>query len=405
MQDLLYYGIFAYITFAVVILYTLMMGTSDFHRNGYVGALHYQLTIGIQESCVSCCGKICPGRVRKGFGRISNYFLYKPNHILQLVYLSLVMFGFYFFQRDTFAYIPGVYLSGIHRIGAYVAVGITLVSFVVSCNVNPGYINKLNHKYYMSLYDYDRYLYIKKKCETCSFNKPARSKHCRVCDKCVSRFDHHCPWINNCVGEGNLKYFLTFVFLTASLCLYGAYLCIYVIFSIIKVKNLLRLGYNTKQGWQPLSTFEIFRYLFYESQMVFPLGLFCLIISIFLYYFFGYHLWLIYKNTTTNETSKWSDIKDQIAVVRLKEKLKKQKQDKQLNEKSVNNSNTKDKSKKHKQQSHINNNNNTKEGDETKSHLPLPKSSKELHNIYDRGLWKNLYELLFSKPYPKEKQI
>jgi len=45
-------------------------------------------------------------------------------------------------------------------------------------------------------------------CSPCSIKKHSRSKHCWQCHKCISVFDHHCMWLNNCIGEANYKAFL-----------------------------------------------------------------------------------------------------------------------------------------------------------------------------------------------------
>ncbi|KAK4940425.1 palmitoyltransferase akr1 [Elasticomyces elasticus] len=47
-------------------------------------------------------------------------------------------------------------------------------------------------------------------CTICMIRKPLRSKHCGRCKRCIAREDHHCPWVDNCIGVNNHRHFVLY---------------------------------------------------------------------------------------------------------------------------------------------------------------------------------------------------
>jgi len=116
-------------------------------------------------------------------------------------------------------------------------------------------------------------------CIKCSCVKPDRAHHCSACGYCVLKFDHHCPWLNNCVGFTNYKYFVLFLG-------YGFYLCVFGFFAVLP--HLTRSSLHTGKG-------------FAEFQ-IFLLIVFCALFGTSMGGLLLYHLFLIAKNQTTLET-------------------------------------------------------------------------------------------------------
>ncbi|KAK2879593.1 hypothetical protein Q8A73_023405 [Channa argus] len=116
-------------------------------------------------------------------------------------------------------------------------------------------------------------------CDPCQIIKPDRCHHCSTCETCVLKMDHHCPWVNNCVGFSNYKYFVLFLAYAA---LYCAVICATVTQYFIK--------FWTKQLPDTHAKFHIL-FLFFVAALFFISVLSLL----------SYHLWLVGKNRTTIE--------------------------------------------------------------------------------------------------------
>ena len=164
-----------------------------------------------------------------------------------------------------------------------------LMAFISTMSTNPGEI-PLYWGFYIGDDDYKR----KRYCLICNAFKPERSHHCSVCNICVLNMDHHCPWVDNCIGFYNRKFFM-------QLLLYVVILTIYVdISEFYFVVNLaIKLfKQHIKYSQIARATLVIFAYL----------AIF--IFSIIITNFFKFHIGLVLKNSTTIESLDQEHQKD-----------------------------------------------------------------------------------------------
>lgn len=258
-----------------------------------------------------CVGFVCGERGRLAVSSVEHYCCERPNPVLQLFYVTIIGGVYFAFVTTSFQYIPGPYVSVVHRYLGTGGVVMGAVLFLLTSFSDPGVITSTNISDYLSMYPYDGIFYEEKTCSTCKLARPPRSKHCSICGRCVARFDHHCGWTNTCIGENNLRYFMAFLFWHCSLCLYGTFLIGAIIAGEVKKKNLVRLltfYYGVEPNFRELSPYVYQWVLAYHSEQLLLL-MFLGTISLLLMGFFGYHLYLVLTNTTTNESYKWESYK------------------------------------------------------------------------------------------------
>lgn len=125
-------------------------------------------------------------------------------------------------------------------------------------------------------------------CMTCRVIRPPGASHCSDCDNCVLRFDHHCPFINNCVGQRNYIFFMGF---TSSVCCLSLWVIPGLIWYLANV---------TQDSGADVSAGDM------DSSRVIVGVLICLAVAagggaFFVFSLWLYHVFLIFSGLTTKE--------------------------------------------------------------------------------------------------------
>ena len=179
--------------------------------------------------------------------------------------------------------------------------------------ITPG-----NHGRELRRYPYDHVLYVPgRRCRTCLFLKPPRSKHCSICNVCVAKHDHHCIWVMNCLGRNNYIYFLALMASLGALINYGTVLAYIILTNMLEADSSppMEIGHRTTRWSAGLSWkayMHSWLWAFSQDFRIGAVGMLAAMTGPLTWGLFWYHIYLIWAGMTTNESSKWADWRDDI---------------------------------------------------------------------------------------------
>ncbi|XP_017545673.1 palmitoyltransferase ZDHHC7-like [Pygocentrus nattereri] len=97
------------------------------------------------------------------------------------------------------------------------------------------------------------------KCPKCCSIKPQRAHHCSICKRCIRKMDHHCPWVNNCVGENNQRFFVLFTMYIAMISTYA------LVLSVLQFYTCVRTDWSECSDFSPPVAVLLIIFLFLEA--------------------------------------------------------------------------------------------------------------------------------------------
>ncbi|XP_068663662.1 probable protein S-acyltransferase 17 isoform X2 [Aristolochia californica] len=251
----------------VLVVVSFLCGQWPIFEGTFIEKINYFITVGAYDYLLRISEIACGSRGRNAVLSVEHYCCQRSNPILQIIYMGIVGMTYFFISTSSFSYVPGYYVSEVHKFTSLVAVGVGVILFILTSFSDPGTVNNGNVSEYLSAYPYDNIIFTEKECSTCKIPK------------------HFC------------------------LCLYGAVILGLILAGELKdrkVVYILTVYYGIENSFSSLAP-HVVQWLLGSFNTQILLMVFLAVVSLLLAGFFGYHAHLCLTNTTTNETFKWQD--------------------------------------------------------------------------------------------------
>lgn len=217
----------------------------------------------------------------------------KIPHILPIipVYFIIIEVLFTVNYYITFNPLSGIIFKSFSLLAFNPLAFMVIVTHTRSMLTNPGYV-PIPFKSMKIIDESSKESY----CQKCHNPRPPRSHHCKICNKCTLKMDHHCPWVANCVGYYNQKNFYQFLFCAT----FGNLIGFILLFIKLCVTDLSIEG-NVQKGVKIVSPFQLMWYMWTPIQIF--IGCLCAIaMTVSIGTLFNTQTRMLLYNQTTIET-------------------------------------------------------------------------------------------------------
>ncbi|XP_054991318.1 palmitoyltransferase ZDHHC4 isoform X2 [Sorex araneus] len=229
----------------------------------YLG-LRTQYLNGLMGRGAQVFSRLVPGCLQSAVLRSLHYLFHTRNRSFLILHLLLQGTVYTEYSWEVLGYCLELGFSLYYLLLPYLLLSINLVFFTLTCVSNPG-----------------------------------------VCDCCVHRFDHHCIWVNNCIGAWNIRHFLVYLCTLTASAMALAVVSTVFLGHLVVAADLYSGTYIDARGRvQVIDFIFLAQHLFLSfPRIVFMLG-FVLVLSFLLGGYLCFMLYLAATNQTTNEWYK-----------------------------------------------------------------------------------------------------